>query len=484
MSVELVKKSIAIIWVLIAPNVAADASSVHNCLLLGPEPSFIIQFYHTAPTFIAREQISSQELSEINFPGITFSNAKRMAHGYYVVHFKLDKQSNAWLETSTAGSNCYTQKSLSKIVEKIKQAPIIATVTPNFLSSIMEVSHENIPVQWNLQMPPGGIDTENTWINFTKGVPNTTIAVLDTGILNHDALNPNILPGVHFTNAGEAGLSATPSCIECAGANHGTMVAGIIASTGKFAYGGTIFGVAPHSTILPINVFTKFTDQKTCGFTPCIYSYLSDQINALEWLAGNTFTHLNAPASTIIGVNMSLGNVSECPKVAELTLKQVQKHNMSVIVAAGNQNNDAAHNYPANCKDVISVAATGYYGERAAYSNWGKSVTIAAPGGNGVYGIFSTINNSYIQNQGTSFAAPHVSGVIAILYAIDPTLNPTKVKDMITSPASVTEFPRSDALPSGSISCINHHLPQQSCGAGIINAYKAAKKTNEALAWE
>lgn len=464
-----VKENIARLGIFILTLFNAAALWGATCLLLGPDPSFIIKLQHTPPILLAREHLVSQAFSAV--PGITFSHAKRMAKGYYIVHVQSDKRHN-----STTDPTCYSQQALTKIVKKIKQSPIVAAVTPNFLSSIMDISQDNIPEQWNLQAPPGGIDTEHTWIQYTKGSPNTTIAVLDTGIVNHDALNHNILPGVHFTNAGEVGVSATPSCMECAGSNHGTMVAGIIASTGESAYGRSLFGVAPHTTILPINVFTKFTDKKTCGFPPCIYSYLSDQINALQWLAGNDFPNLNEPPSTVIGINMSFGNITACPEAVQQVLNLVQKHHMSVIVAAGNQNNDAARDYPANCKNVISVAATGFYGERASYSNWGKSVTIAAPGGNGAYSIYSTINDAYQYRQGTSLAAPHVSGTIALLYAIDPTLDPIKVKDILTSKESITEFPTSEMLPVGSTSCIDTKFPEKSCGVGILNAYKAAKK--------
>jgi len=284
------------------------------------------------------------------------------------------------------------------------------------------------------------------------------------------------IPGVHFTNAGDTGISATPSCLDCSGFNHGTMVAGIIASTGEPTYGQSLFGVAPQSTILPINVFTKFTDQETCGFPPCIYSYLSDQMSALAWLTGEYFANLPGAPSTTVGINMSLGTLTSCPQSAQRILTQVQSKGLSVVVAAGNQNMDAARNYPANCDNVISVAATGFYGERASYSNWGESITLAAPGGNGRYSIYSTAHdNGYLNKQGTSLASPHVAGVIALLYAINPKLNPVKIKEIITSPASITPFPLPEALPKGSLSCVDVNNPNKLCGAGIINAYKAVQ---------
>jgi serine protease len=442
-----------------------------SCILLGPTPSFIIKF---------KEQPTRNVLHSMSTPSIAFTHAKRMSEDYVIVYFKQKKYPARLLQESQLG--CYTQSSLLRLTQQIQQSTMIEEITPNFLSSTMEVTQLNAPRQWNLFAPPGGVDAQNTWLNFTIGQPSVTIAVLDTGIMNHDALNTNILPGVHFTDNGSSGFGATPSCIECAGYNHGTFVAGIIAATGASAYGETVFGVAPNSTILPINVFTKFTDTKTCGIPPCLLSYLSDQINALHWLAGNDFPHLDSPSSTIVGINMSLGNVTACPDAAQNALNQVQKKGLSVIVAAGNQNNDAARNYPANCSGVIAVAATGPFGERASYSNWGSAVTISAPGGNGHNrSIYSTIDDAYANKQGTSLAAPHVSGIIALLYSIDPTLDPEKVRKIITAPEAVTPFPSMENLPEGTPSCIDAHFPEKSCGTGIINAYKSAQKLQNSL---
>ena len=440
-----------------------------SCILLGPTPSFIIKL---------KEQPTRNALHSMSTPSIAFTHAKRMSGDYVIAYFKPEKYPAMLLQESKPG--CYTQNSLLRLMQQIKQSTMIEEITPNFLSSTMEVSQPNGSMQWNLLSPPGGIDAQNTWLDFTTGQPPTTIAVLDTGIMNHDALNPSILPSVHFTDNGSSGFGATPSCMQCAGYNHGTFVAGIIAATGTSAYGETVFGVSPNSTILPINVFTKFNDTKTCGFPPCLLSYLSDQINALYWLAGNNFPNLDSPPSTIVGINMSLGNVTACPEAAQNALDQVQKKGLSVVVAAGNQNNDAARDYPANCSGVIAVAATGPFGERASYSNWGSAVTISAPGGNGQNGsIYSTIDDAYAYKQGTSLAAPHVSGIIALLYSIDPTLDPLKVKKIITAQDEITPFPSTENLPAGTFSCIDVNFPEKSCGTGIINAYKSAQKLRD-----
>lgn len=453
---------------------ANEYSHPLSCMLLGPNPSFIIRLTSRSSPLLLENNLTPRELHAISTPSIVFTHTKSMAGDYFIAYFTSSLHSPTQMQEIQSG--CYTQKTLLKVIKQIKQSAMIDKISPNFLSSIAEINHPDVPTQWNLLSPPGGIDAQNTWLDFTTGEPSATIAVLDTGILPHEALNSTILPGVHFTGNGLSGIGATPSCMQCAGYNHGTFVAGIIASTGKAAYGESIYGAAPGATILPINVFSEFTDVKTCGYPPCLLSYLSDQINALYWLAGNEFPTLPNPPISTIGINMSLGSIASCPEVTQSALNKVQRKGMSVIIAAGNQNTDAAREYPANCTGIIAVAATGPLGERASYSNWGSTVTIAAPGGNGQHGsIYSTIDNAYAYKQGTSLAAPHVAGVIALLYSIDPLLDPIKVKEIITSKDAITPFPLQENLPTYSHSCIDMEFPTKSCGVGIINAYKSAQ---------
>ncbi len=435
---------------------------MHASDLLGPNPSLIISYYHKPPHSLVRHELSQAELHEINInvPDISFVRATRMLNGSLLVYLK--------------PTEVYSKKELLSIALKLKKIPEVEAVTPNFLSSIMEIDTDT---QWNLDGPPGGIEIENTWLEFTTGASDITIVVLDTGTMNHGALNSNLLKGVHFTEANHYGTGAEPSCKECSGYNHGTLVASIIAATGESVYGRILFGVAPRSTVLPINVFTQFTDVKTCGFPPCLYSYLSDQLNALYWLSGENFPGLPEAPKHIVGINMSFGSTQSCPKIAQKIIDKLHQKNSSFIAAAGNQNKEVTQNYPANCKHMIAVAATGRYGERADYSNWGEGITLAAPGGNRKNSIFFTTEQALLYKQGTSFAAPHVSGVIALLYSIDKTLTTEQVKTMITSPETISPFPTLDEIPAGSQSCLDITVPKKSCGAGILNAYKAVKKT-------
>ncbi|MDF1646740.1 MAG: S8 family serine peptidase [Legionellaceae bacterium] len=456
-------------------------TSEDSCLLLGPTPSFIIK---PSPQFMKYAQahgLTAQYLNQnLRKTDIYFTDTSAIANGYFIAHFTpIPKNMH---NMGMPHQHCYSSTDLQKINTLIKKnMPNIEEVTPNFLSSITSYAKPDPNIQWNLLEAPGGIDISQYWAYFTHYLPSIIVAVLDTGIMTNQALNQNILPGVYFSNAGDYGLSAAPSCVTCAGANHGTLVAGIIAATGKLAYGQHVFGVAPQSNILPVNVFTRFDDKETCGYPPCMYSYLSDQINALHWLMGKDFFKLPAAPKTIKAINMSLGNLSDCPVFAQKTLTQAKEKGQSVVVASGNQDINASRVYPANCTDVISVAATGKYGERADYSNWGEAITIAAPGGNKQHSIYSTTHDSYRYLQGTSLAAPHVTGVIALIYAINPNLTASEATDMITSKDTTTPFPESNALPQPLRSCNDIHLPQKTCGIGILNAYKATAKAKLTL---
>src|SRR5205085_3793460 len=114
---------------------------------------------------------------------------------------------------------------------------------------------------------------------------------------------------------------------------------------------------------------------------------------------------------------------------------------------AGNSNANAANFSPASCSGVITVAATNRSGGRAYYSNYGSVVAVAAPGGDmrssAANGILSTLNagatapgaDSFGYYQGTSMAAPHVAGVVALMLAKNQALTPDEVAARLKSSA-------------------------------------------------
>src|SRR5206468_1970742 len=125
-------------------------------------------------------------------------------------------------------------------------------------------------------------------------------------------------------------------------------------------------------------------------------------------------------------INMSLGGPSGTTDLANAVTAATNAG--SLIVAAAGNAGTSAPNYPAAYPEVLSVSAVGPDGLLASYSSYGSTVDIAAPGGDfadgdATFGIASTVWNfttstaSYEVFQGTSMAAPHVSGVAALILA-------------------------------------------------------------------
>ena len=219
-----------------------------------------------------------------------------------------------------------------------------------------------------------------------------------------------------------------------------------------------VAGINQVSKIQPLRVLGK------CG------GYTSDIADAIRWSAGLPVTGIpnNNPTPDRV-VNISLGGSGACDSVTQNAINAAVAAGTVVVVAAGNSNADAANFTPANCNNVITVAATGHTGSRAYYSNYGTSVEIAAPGGDAQLGktILSTLNagtqgpgaDSYANYQGTSMATPHVVGIVSLMLSVNPSLTPAQVTTMLQSTA--TPFPAGSTCTTSL------------CGAGIVNAAAA-----------
>jgi serine protease len=203
--------------------------------------------------------------------------------------------------------------------------------------------------------------------------------------------------------------------------------------------------------MVPVRVLGK------CG------GYTSDIADAITWSSGGAVSGVPANANHAKVLNLSLGGTGACDATTQTAINGARSRGAVVVVAAGNDNMDVSNASPANCAGVIAVAATGKTGARASYSNHGTLIDVAAPGGDGSYGVISTLNlgssapgaDNYAGYQGTSMATPHVAGVAALMFAAKPTLTPDQVESMLKSTARA--FP---ATCSG-------------CGTGIVDATAA-----------
>ncbi len=188
--------------------------------------------------------------------------------------------------------------------------------------------------------------------------------------------------------------------------------------------------------------------------------YDSDISAAIVWAAGGSVSGVPANPNPADVINMSLGGSGSCSTTYQNAINQARALGTTVVVAAGNSATNAANATPGNCNGVITVAATDRTGGRASYSNFGTVVELAAPGGGSGQTVLSTLNSgtttpqspNYVGYQGTSMATPHVAGVAAMLYSVDPTLTPDQVSATLVG--STRAFP---ASCSG-------------CGSGILDA--------------
>lgn len=226
---------------------------------------------------------------------------------------------------------------------------------------------------------------------------------------------------------------------------HGTHVSGIIAATGNNGLG--VIGIAWQTKIIPV----KCLDDGGNGFI----SYL---VNALDYVS-----RLKDQGYPIAVVNMSLGTDKQSDALNR-AVDRVSSRGILLVAAAGNnfgQNNDQTPSFPANTDNpnVIAVAASNSSGNLASFSNYGPTtVDVAAPGS----GILSTVPVTlkgvlYDYIDGTSMAAPHVSGIAALVAAANPSASATLIKSIIL--ATVT--PRSS-------------LSKKVVSGGIVNAHGAA----------
>jgi hypothetical protein len=453
-----------------------------RCLDFGDKPAFIIQFKDKKANIWNKSKLSMPNLTAISKDNVTFTGSKPVANGAYLVYY--DEKSAAVLEEIRP--HCYSPKSVEQFMNELKKQPNIKSIIPNqffplendaFLSREKAMNFSSVALiaqQWDMMSPPGGANLEGAWA-ITSGSANVMTAVMDNGTLLNAALRPNLVyfnstsPGVYFKDGGQWGLGSEPSCPVniCSDANHGTHVAGTVASSGELAYGQNVYGMAYSSKVLPINVFTQVNTNE-------LSSQTVDLINAWAWLSGQHFPGLPNAPSEVKTINMSLGGVGACNIQSQELISTLVNQGKTVVAGAGNSNMNVSEFFPARCDGVIAVAATGPSGERAWYTNWGPRVDIAAPGGNSdnsaTYNlIYSTVQEGYEGQEGTSMASPHVAGLAALMYSVFPDILPEQI--LIIMQKTSTPFPTKNQLSQPDLmSCVNPEKPLETCGAGIINA--------------
>ncbi|MFZ3371914.1 MAG: S8 family peptidase, partial [Desulfitobacteriaceae bacterium] len=407
-------------------------------------PSSVVR---NTPTFnkgipIGKSSFAPDQLIVKFRPGIDSQKAKKTNSLTKVKSFPL---TGAELLRTTQGSN------LDEIIKALKADNSVEYAQPNY--KIYKSSIPNDPQfcnMWGLQnsgqtingytgVPGIDINTPSAW-DVTKGSNNVIVADIDTGIdISHPDLqgqiwvNTNEIPGNTTDDDSDGYVDDVngwdfyhndntvfdPGDIDpysgLASDSHGTHTAGTIAAAMDNSLG--ITGVAPNVKIMPL----KFIGPE--------YGYDSGAIDAITY-ANNHGAKIANNSWVQTGDNQALGDA-------------IQASGMLFVCAAGNEasNSDISPFYPADfdSNNILSVAALDSTGNLASWSNYGmNTVDVAAPGVN----VLSTLpNGSYGYFSGTSMAAPHVTGIAALLYSLYPDLTPQQAIQIIkTTGTSLTSL--------------------------------------------
>lgn len=307
---------------------------------------------------------------------------------------------------------------LTTIAKQLLLSKQVLLVEPNYKYKKAYLPKEpSYSRQWylpKLQLP-------EAW-DKTKGSSKITVAVIDGGVQkDHPDLKGKIVSPYNAVNGSS---SYDPD-------EHATHVAGIIA--GSFNKYG-IAGIAPKVKIMPINVFQG--DQARADTV----------IRAIYYAVAH---HADV-------INMSLGDDSYS-YLLESATKYAKSKGVVLVAAAGNSSTFLPM-YPAASEGVIGVSATDRNDRIASFSNYGNYIDLAAPG----VDIYSSIAGStYASYDGTSMAAPMVSGIAALVRTKNPFLSPSQVETIL----------KKSTIDLGSRGW------DEDFGYGRIDAYKAVSNT-------
>ena len=245
---------------------------------------------------------------------------------------------------------------------------------------------------------------------------NEVYAYLNKGEgVNAYVIDTGILP-THWEFRGRAfaiydAVDGEGNGVDCDG--HGSHVAGII--------GGRTFGVAKKVRLFGVRVLN-------CQGTGT-WSDVIDGVNFVTWHRAQPGQQ-GSPALA----NMSLGGGTN--NAVDAAVRNSIRAQVTYVVAAGNGNSDAGAYSPAGVAEAITVGATNRFDSRAEFSNYGPVLDLFAPGVN-IPSAWVGSDLMIATASGTSMAAPHVAGVVALYLQSHPSASPAQVRSALVGDSTV-----------------------------------------------
>ncbi len=360
--------------------------------------------------------------------------------------------------------------SVTKMAAELRRHPLVKTCEPNYTSETQEKPNDEFfPRQWSLS----NYETEGADLQITKawevesGNENIIVAVIDMGFdLTHEDLQENIWHnhgeiadngidddqngyvddvvgwdfvhqpvGLNDPNNDYQDEDNDPTFLL---SSHGNRVLGVIGATTGNGIG--IAGIAGKCKIMLIRAGYMNTDG-------------SSALSSSHIAKGVIYAVDNG--AKVINISSGSNRYSNSYKAA---LEYAVSKGALVVCSAGNEGSGALV-YPAayDIPGLISVGASSRQDKKSWFSNYGNWVDVSAPGEN----IISTLtSNNYGETQGTSFAAPMVAAVAALIFAHYPDLTPVQVKDQIMNTVDTVA-----------------DLHEANITSGRVNAYQALTAT-------
>lgn len=335
--------------------------------------------------------------------------------------------------------------SIQKTIEQLKSIPEIELVERVRLRKIIATSNDpEIANQWYLNK----INTFDAWAISTT-TSTIKIAVVDNAIqTNHPDLSGNIIGGFDVSdNDSDPNPPNTTF-------GHGTHVAGLISAVTNNSIG--IAAAAKNS----VKILAIKATPNTGSANSIYHGY-----EGIEWAINN--------GAKII--SLSWGGLG-FSQVEQDVINNAYNNGILVIAAAGNDNNDTP-SYPAAYEHVIAVASTDSDDKRSSFSNFGSWIDISAPG----RGILSTLPfNTYASYNGTSMATPLVASVCGYIEAINTTLTPDAIQQLIQKTADdiSTQNPTQLGKLGGgrinmlkAVACLQENLTEASLSSSLGNYF-------------
>lgn len=350
------------------------------------------------------------------------------------------------------------------------------------LNTMMYAQSFNDPLYENQRYFQAKTSTNPQGNNFAYSAENAVnnlgrkvrIGIIDSGILPHDDV-PEHVEGYDFLSWKNGDLQHTrdsdptdfvtyPDGTTCS-SQHGLAVTSNAAAISNNGEG--LAGVVKTGEVEIVHA--RVLD--------CVGGTTSDIMDAVAWQAGFSVPGVPDISEPVDVINMSLGGYSltGCDATfSQDVFDKVREAGVTVLVAAGNDSDNAKNYVPASCNNVITVGATDdYRDDRASFSNFGEYVDVMAAGSMIVSAWNPEYPNKagnmedyyYYYASGTSMATPLTAGLVANLVMTHPTLTPDQIESMLR--ASSVEY-REDSQ-CGSLGC----------GKGAVQADKATNAISQ-----